>query len=1127
MALRFILGRSGTGKTQTCISEITQNSKNNNALIYIVPEQFSLQSEKNLILSSETKTLIKIQVLSFKRLAYHLFSELGGINKKILEDNGKNMLLRKITAQLNNKFLYFKNSSDKQGFIDNLNQTISEFFQYSVTLEKLDNAIEKYKDKENLCFKLKDLRLIYSSYINYIENEYISTDETLDILAEKIEQSSFIDNCEIWIDGFTGFTPQEYNVINKLFKKVKNITVALSINDNKIQYKNLSIYDAFFEQKNTINKLTSIAVQNNVAIEKPNYLKINYRFKNNSELAFLEKYYLYNYPNNKKILYEKDTKSIYVTAAQNKYMEISDISKKIQHLVKDNDYRYNDIAVILGNEDYRMPIKSIFNQYNIPYFMDSKKDIMSHPLTELIRSSLEIIISNWSYESVFRFLKTGLVPFKEDDVNLLENYVLAYGIKGFRWKLEHWSYGFDETTEFEENHINSLKDKLTEILQPISEFTRNKKYTITEISTKVFNFILSLNVIDTLNIWIDGLNDNDALKKEHTQVWKMVTEIFDKMVEILGNEKVTIPEYSKILNAGFSNAKIGIIPPSQDEVIIGDMKRTRLPNIKALFITGVNDGNIPVYRDETGIFSDTEKEAMFSAGVELSPDTKRKIVQDIYLIYSALTKASDKLYLSYYLSELNGTPKRPSSVILKIKSIYANLSTQLIDNNSETYADDFIAAAPAMEKLTKALSEFADTEKEISSLYKDVYNWFRENEVFYSKLQLIKKGIMETNPKDYLLKNSSKKIYSKNIKTTVSRLEKFAKCPFSFFAEYGLKAKERKVYKINAPDMGSLFHNVIEDFSITLKENNINWRELDKNETDKIIDSSVDKIVSKMSTDILLSTSKYKYMVKRVKRIVKRCVWALSQHIKQGLFEPLDYEVGFGIREKLPPIVIELNDNSKIILTGKIDRIDILESNGKSYVKILDYKSYDKLYSLQDVYYGLQLQLILYLDAFIKNGRKIIENELLPGGMFYFKIDDPLIKIEKNITDEKLKQEILKTFNINGLVLNDSAVLSAIDKETDLTKEKLSIRNIKTIKSSTTLANLEQFDALRKYVNKVIKDIGNEMLSGNIKIMPYKQSNKTGCDYCLYSTICNFEIINKYRILKPLKNPWQDIAKKL
>lgn len=1109
MGLRFILGTSGTGKTSTCINEMLSKESGDKNIIYIVPEQFTLEAERALINNFNSKAILKTQVLSFKRLSFHLFAQTGGIDKKLLDREGKTMLLRKLLYEKSSELSFLGRSLDKQGFLENLSNTITEFFQYGITPEKIDLSLTNTATDENLRLKMQDLNTIYKAYLDYIHKEYISTDETLDILARQVPFASMLDNAEIWIDNFNAFTPQEYKVISALMLKADNITITLPLDSNKIDYTDINPFDFYFESKTTIQTLVKLAMRDNIQIEKPLFLSDNLRHKENPELAFLTK----NYPSHSLKEYTLPVDNINIISANNLYSEIEEVALTIIKLVRDHSYKYSDIAIILGAKEYEKPLGNILSKYQIPNFLDSKKSILSHPLTELIRSVLDIVISNWSYDSVFRFLKTRLVPISSEDIDTLENYVLAYGIKGYRWQLENWLYGSESATQFNIDDINFLKTTVLETLSPFTDSIKaNKKYSVKEISTKIFNLLNSLEVTSTLNKWIAEANQNNniILAKEHTQIWGVLSSIFDKLVEILGDENVDILEFSKILNSGFSTTEMGLIPPTQEHIIIGNINRTKLPNIKAVFILGVNEGSLPAYIDDSGMFSDFEKDILYENGVEISATNRRRINQDFFAIYSTLVKPSQRLYLSYSTSSLASESRKPSTIIYKLQTLYPQISTKAVSKLTDNISD-IINKEIAFSQLVSELSIFADT-GEISDTYIDIYCYLKNDDVYKDKLESIEQGLFLDNPTDYLSNDIASKLYGKSLYTSVSKLELFSKCPFSFFMEYGIKAKERKEYEITPPYMGSLFHSILEHFSNSLAENNMDWRSLTKADINTYVNDALEVITPTLGTDILLSSSRFRYMLDRVKRISQRSIAVLSEHIKEGYFNPLGYEIGFGLDESLPPIVLETEDGKKIILRGKIDRVDVFydAENNNNYIKILDYKSYTTTYDLSAIYYGLQLQLILYLDAFIQKTDIL---NAIPAGIFYFTIDDPIVSSESGDID-KINEAIFQNFKVRGLLLENDKVLKAIEKETNI-EINGDLRKLRTLKSPL-LANLEQINSLRGFVNKKVCELGQEMLNGSIKIEPYKKGAQTGCDYCKYSSICRFETLNKatkYKVL--------------
>lgn len=1126
MSLQYIFGGSGCGKTYRCIEELSEKTKSNKNIIYIVPEQFTLQAEKDIINFVHSSSIVNIQVLSFKRMSYRLFSETGIPDKKNLEELGKLMLIRKIIYELSDKLLYFNKSADKQGFIDSINKTISEFYRYEITPHEISLSIEKLKNDDVLYSKLSDIHLIYKTFKDYISQNFISDDETLDLLAEKIPKSNFFENTEIWIDGFNGFTPQEFSVLKELLKKAEKITISLCINNNSISYQEIKNYDPFFEIKASINKLSSIASETKTKIPKPIFLKENLRYKNNKELLFLSE----NFLKYTKKEFSAPMNNIEIINCKNYYNELEMTAVKIFELIYNNNYKYSDIAVILCSDSYENPLKSIFGKYKIPYFIDNKKGMDGHPLTEFILSVFEMLSSNMAYEPIFRFLKTGLTEIDSDEISILENYVLAYGIRGKKWFYEHWDYGFDNNKNFCENDINYIKDCFTEIIGDFIKFLKSKpKHTVKDISMQLIKFLSKNKIEKVLMDWVNSAKENNPLTaSEHIQVWNMIMNITQKSVEIFGDREVTPKEYAKIINSAISNSTIGLLPPTQDELIVGTLKRTRTPNIKALFLLGVNDGIIPSFNDEDTIFNDSEKELLAANGMELSPISLKSAVREQFDIYRIFSKAENKLFLSYPTGGLDGKPKRPSSILAKIKKLFPTLEEYSFEPENQ-----ITLPIPTFENLVRHLNDYANGTM-LDESYKDIYIWFKNSKTFSKYLKMTESFLFSKRKENYISRKVVKKLYGNEIRSSVSKLEDFSKCPYMFFVKYGLKAKERKIYELTSPDLGIIFHTTIEKFSNELENKNKNWRNMSTEEINSSIDKIVDEISETQNNAILLSSGKYKHMVQNIKRVTKRSINVLAEHIKCGDFEPLGYEIGFGAKEKLPPVVIDLKDGMKLILTGKIDRIDIYNSNNNTYVKIIDYKTYKTSYNLTYVYYGLQLQLLTYLDAVIKTGTPQIGNNLLVGGMFYFTIDDPIISKVVDNTEE-LESEIQKMFKLNGLLINDKEISAAMDKNL-ITSLNSNIIPAKLKKDGdfnqkgTSAVSPEDFDTLRKYVIEVATDIGNEILKGNIQIYPADKisaSFKTNaCTYCPYNSICQFESSNKenqYRKIKTLKEPITDI----
>lgn len=1163
MKVRYILGASGCGKFTTCVNEIikSQEKEPNKKVIFIVPEQFSAYTESVLINNTKSKVLLNTQVLSFKRLAYHIFSEIGASKKVILEDCGQVMILRKILHNIYDELLYFNSVSyNNLGLIEKIISVIEEFFEYNVTLEKLDEILNSNlkNENENLFFKIHDLKIIYEKYLDYLHKDYITSSETLDILANNLKKSNLIKDAEIWIYGFFGFTQQELNVISELSKKVQKINIALSLNTKNINIKELYTFDPFFEVKNTIKKLEKIITQNNLILEEVLYLDENKRHLNNEELKHLEKnYFSYN-----PALYKKDIKNIEISSFNNKYLEVENVAKKIITLVRDFDYKFKDIAIVISDTSYDKTINFIFNKYGIPYFLDFKKTVKTHPLTYLVCSALDTIIYNWNYNSVFQYLKTDFIlgygddDFKitRDDINALENYVIAYGIKNSKWKEKCWKYGFGDNSVFNEAQINKTKELVCKSLKSLN-FNKNKTYSVKEISTKIMDFLMELDVLKSLEDrvvqdkeFLELNNYSDTSKfKEHHQVWNSIILILEKFVEILGDDKVTIEEYSKILKTGLEKSEIALYPLTQDQVVIGDFHRTRFPKVKAMFVLSVNEGVIPAFKDDTSFISDTEKVTLMSKGIEISPDSVQLLCQENFYIYSIITKPTEKLFLSYLTSDLDGQSKKPSFVIQRVLQLFEGLkvhsSEENFSTNNKNFLTEIYTPKATFEKIFESINLINQNELNKETLiFKDILSWFLQNDNYKEKLNAIQNGLKTLSPQNYLTKDVISKIYKNNmVFSSVSKLEKFNSCPFSYFLQYNLKVNERKIYQIDSLEVGLFYHDVLEKFSSLVFNDEVDYKNLGHSQIDSYIDLAVEQYLASLDTDIFSSSKRYNYFLEKVKRISKLSAYALIKQLRKGSFVPYGFEVEFTSSSNdynkeniFTPIVLDLSNNYKMFLTGKIDRVDLLEDKDNLYIKILDYKSSDKKVDILSVYYGLQLQLLMYMDVFIKfNELKFSDKNILPAGLFYFRLNDPILKFDKKTTISTLGSEIYKSFNIKGLYSDDKVVMKGLD----LNFDKDTSKKISGISSSTPVTQ-EQFTKLRNFVNVLSKELGTEITNGNIKINPYKIKNTTSCKYCPYKSICNIEILSTldtaqndygYKILKDIKQDevWKLIDKKL
>ncbi|MBR1737224.1 MAG: PD-(D/E)XK nuclease family protein, partial [Firmicutes bacterium] len=916
--LRYIIGKKGSGKTTLCIEEIIAAQKKGDTenIIYIVPEQFSLSAERAIMEATKSEAIMQIQVLSFRRLAYSVLSELGCTNKPIIDDIGKTIILRKVINDKKSEFEYYTSGISNAGFIEKLLQQITEFTQYGITPEILlgtADSLDEIKDKE-LISKIKELYVIYSEYLSFISEKHSLSEECFEILAKKIPFSMKLNNAKIWIDGFYTFTAQEYAIIAALIMKCQ-VNIAMTLNTKKISFDNINPYDPYGDIKTAISRITGTARENGVEILPVKYLIKDRRHTTRGDLAHLtEKYQGFESSDHEGV--ENITVNSYLNSAE----EVDTVCTQIIKLLREDRYRYNDIAVIVGSQDYKKILGSAFEMYGIPAFMDNKAPISSHILTMFIKSALDIFITNFSYDAVFNFLKTSFICYSEDytiseeEISLLDNYAVSYGIKGWKWHLKDWSIGFES---FDKEEIMRIRDIFLSCIDSVS-MKSNKKYTAREISEKIFMLMENMNVAKTIELWAQRDKFTDPfMARKHIQTYNSVIDILDTIVDVLDDMKLELREYSAILMDCFNTAMIGVLPPTQDQVVVGDVNRTRLHDVKALFFLGVNDGNVPAYIDDSGCLNDNEKKVLFEDNdILFSPNIAAQLMREQFSIYSLLSLPSEKLYVSYVQSSINGDSMQPSVVINRLRKIFKQIPELKISS-----ADRMAAPEPTFRNLISKIGETED-ESEFSAYY-DAAAWFSDDEKYKGKFENIRGGLELLNSGRSLTAKSVRKVYSSDVVTAISRLESYNMCPFSYFIKYDMRVNERRDYKVTSLDLGNFYHSILEIFSDMVKENNYNWFEIGYDEADKIVSKAAETAEERLGTDIFKDNARNMYIRKRAEYISKISIYAVLTQLKKGSFYPYGFEVEFSSsptegKSSYKPIKIPLDDEHSILLTGKI-----------------------------------------------------------------------------------------------------------------------------------------------------------------------------------------------------------------
>ena len=1074
MGMRLIYGRAGTGKSEFCLNEIKQKILNNLAqkIYIIVPEQFSYATEKRLLDTLETDSVINAEVLSFKRLAHRVSIEIGGNTKTNLTKTGKSMLVKYIVNKNKSKLNFLGKTSE----IDLALRTITELKKHNINTETLQNEMDKTEDKF-LKLKLEDINTIYSAYEETIKNNYIDEEDILTILYKQIKYSKMFDNSLIYIDEFSGFTVQEYEIIGELLKKAKQVSITICI--DKLEEAKRPESDIFYSNKQVAKKLLDRAKQANVNIENAIELNKQYRFKNN-ELQVLEK----NIYESKNQIYNKQIKNIRLSLCTNPYAEIEKVAKTINKLVREKNIRYKDISIITKNIDnYTSAILAEFPKYEIPVFIDIKKELNDNILVKYILAIFDIYAKNWSSDAIWTYIKTGFTNITKSDMYKLENYCRKWGIRGNKWYKEDWKYD-SLNTDIEK--LNNLRKTIVNPLINLNEKLKNKK-TAEDITKQLYEFLEENEIRQKLENKLKNIEIKKEIEyaNEYVASWNILMDILDEIILIFGKQKMTFEEYREILKSGLEVSQFGEIPQSIDQVIIGDIERSRSHKIKTLFILGLNDGVFPGVNTSEGFLNDKDREILNKHGIELAKGTLDNLYEEQFNIYKAFTTAEENIYLSYSSSDKDGKAIRPSTLISKIKKIFSNLEEE---SNILEEKTNISTSKATFKDLLVNIRKLGNNE-EVDNIWANVYNWYKNNKDWNIKLQKAIKGFEDKNNPENISEKNIKRLYGNVLKTSISRLEQYRKCPFSFHLKYGLKLKEKEDLRIKPIDTGTFMHDIIDTFF----ENVDDVKNITEEKIEKDVNDIINQKLNLSKNYIFTSNPRFIVLTNRLKKVIIQSIKYIVFQIQNSDFEILGNEIEF--KRKI--------DNVEII--GKIDRLDVAKTEKGQYIRIIDYKSSDKNIDLNELISGTQIQLITYLDSVVSEKEK-----KLPAGMLYFKMIDPIIKSDKNKTEEQIKEELKKKFKMNGMVLADIDIIKKMDKALDKGSSNIipvyldKDGNISKSRSNTI--SKEEFTKLQKTAEKIIKDIAKEILSGKIDIKPvYNKKTKTdSCKYCEYRTICRF-----------------------
>lgn len=1135
MSLKFIFGPSGAGKSRLLYEEIIdragKNPKQN--FLVIVPDQFTMQTQKDLVLLNDKGGIMNIDVLSFGRLSHRILEEVGSEEIPVLDDTGKSLVLQKVAAGLKDELPTLGSFLHRQGYIHEVKSAISEFMQYGIGPEEVSKLIDCARKRGALAQKLKDLETLYKGFRDYIQGNFITTEETLDVLRRSLSKSGLLSGSVVAFDGFTGFTPIQYRVIQELMRLCGEVILTLTMGEGENPYEADGEQKLFHLSKKTAGDLERLAKEAGVTRSQDLFvmparqaegerkalslweeklsgrceivLREVHRFGAAPALRHLERN-LFRYGVRP---WEQEQREITVFETTAPRDEVHQAGLKIRNLIREEGYAYRDIAVIMGDlEGYAPYVETEFAQMEIPCFIDRTRGILLNPMVEYIKSALELYLKNFSYEAVFHYLRSGLADMEPEEVDLLENYCLKAGIKGFRSysRLFTRKASDSEETQEELEKLNSLRQRLVEQVQMLHMEEREP---VRNYVNKLYDFLVQNRVQNKLAVLEAEFEEGGQASRarEYAQIYRLVMELLEQVYELLGDESISLQEFADILEAGFGEIEVGTIPQNVDRVVVGDMERTRLKQVKALFFLGVNDGNIPKNASKGGIISDMDREFLKESGQELAPSPREQMfIQRLYL-YLNMTKPSQKLFLGYSKINSAGKSIRPAYLIDTVKKLFPKIQTEYPQLSSPL--EQVVTGKEGAGYLAAGLREYVtgaaspEAEKDFYTLY-CAYG----SEELRGERDFLQKAAFRRYRESGLSAAVARALYGKRLENSVSRLETYAACAYRHFLQYGLSLQERQEFSFENVDMGNVYHAVLEGFAARLGESGYTWFDFPEEFARTAVGEALEICAASYGETVLYGSARNEYAITRMGRILTRTVLTLQRQLKKGSFKPDAYELSFHFADRLESVNIALSEQEKMRLQGRIDRIDVAEDEEHVYVKVVDYKSGDKHFDLAALYYGLQLQLVVYMNAALElEARKHPGKEAVPAALLYYHIEDPAVESPVELTAEELGEQIAKQLRMNGVVSSEPGIVERLDGEMEDKSDVIPVERKKdgTFSARSSVLSGEELKTVSDYVSKKIAGIGREILDGNISLNPYEMGSEEACTWCSFKRVCGFE----------------------
>lgn len=1150
--LRFIFGASGAGKTTTLIKEIIERSvaePERNFLI-LVPDQFTMQTQSDVVRAHPRQGIMNIEVLSFSRLTHRMFDENGFPRETVLDDQGKSLILRYVAERHRKDLPVLGAGMHRAGYVDEVKSTLSELMQYDIGPAQLTPLVEAAKSRKALQAKLRDLQTLYAAFKDYISETYMTVEDTLEATAKRVARSALMQDAVVVLDGFTGFTPIQYRLLRAIHLAARELIVSVTVPSETDPYTpdDAEAPGLFALSKKTVHDLTRHmweAEQGSDPKHTPpfdvweaarrktaNDIRLPddpvARLKDAPALAFLERN-LFRYG---KAVFPAEKAQGAVTLAVSSTVpeEVRQTFRRIRVLLReDASLQYRDFAIVCATpEEYEDEITRSARDFGIPVYQDKAGSIRLNPLIEYLRSVTEIIRTGFSPRAMSHYFRCGLAPYDRADVDYLENYMRASGVRGRKaWEntfVRSYADGVRRTDEAERTlfeRVEALRSGFAKRIAPLLRAI-DEHADVRGMTRALYTMLTEDGVperIDEARARFAEAGDG-VRASEYAQITKKITALFERVAALLGTETLSFPEYADVLEAGFSEITVGTIPQSADRVTVGDLRRTRLKNVKYLFLLGACDKALPARADAGGLLSEPDRNFLRAAvpGIELAPTPGEQMHIERLYLYMNLTKPSRGICLSYARLDAARKSVRPSYLSELAEQMFPGIRTETAE------ADDLLEQAETARdtdrRLAAEIRAYADgvLTEQAEKLFLSVYRKRVKDRAAVGRLPAY--AFLHAEEKR-LPPELAHGLYDSIAGNSVSRLEAFAGCAYAHFAAYGLRLAEQREYDFNAADLGNVYHGVLEAFTRKLAEKNTKWTSFTDEEGEALLDEALRDFTAAYGSAILYDTPRMKRTLLRIRRVLLRTIRTLRYQLQRGGFDPAYTEKPFSDTVG--------SGAGAMRLYGRIDRVDLAGDDTHEYVKVVDFKSGHYDFDVTRMYHGLQLQLLMYMDAMLAERRKQAgKKEVVPAAMLYYRVSDPVINTDRvedadNLPDARIDGMIRQELRTTGIVNADERVLDLLDREMAGASDVIPVGKTKSgaLTAASSVFDDAGYDTIAAHMKRTVRRIYDKMTEGAIDTDPYfTDKDHTACTWCPYGSLCGFDPAIPgcaYRVLRPMK----------